>query len=160
TFFGSLWTGSTNTGRVARSTDRQHRNDGRHSEPNRDAARPHSGRHEQIPPVLLDVSHDIPLPVSRRYDGRADEWEPDLTSVSVAGEGQKHAFRNLRKDVGIVGDQEDRRAIGRDGAESAVDVVFPAPEIAHAGDPDRSRRSSEADRGVLEHPNTGSSERG
>lgn len=102
-----------------------------------------------MPPAFDDVPSGEALAVVGRYDRRAKQRQPHLASVSVASQRKGHTRRYLRKDVGIVGDGDDRAAVPH-RREGVPDVMPRGPEIADPHHPHAAGCGQDGHGGVLE----------
>ena len=78
---------------------------------------------KQMPAVLDHMARGETLTINGRHDRRAHEREAHLAAVRMARERQRHAIRDIGKDVRVVGEQQNGRPIGLHAGESRLDVV-------------------------------------
>src|SRR6476646_500100 len=104
------------------------------------------------------MSFLVTFAITRRFNDRANQRQPDLTAVRVTREQKVNACGHLRKDIGIVRQRNYRRAF-RNLRQRFIDALRPGPKIAETNEPQRI--AAHVDRGyfILEHFDTVSFER-
>src|SRR3954451_14669045 len=81
-----------------------------HTEADRQAAEAEAAGDNQIAAALDDVAIGIAVAEARGHDRRIAE-QADLAAMSMAGECQGHAAGDLGENVGLVGQEDDRRVV-------------------------------------------------
>ena len=76
------------------SADGQEGNRGGNAKPYRQNARPHTGRHKQMPAPLDDVACGKTLTESRRHNRPAEQRNPHLAAMRMTGQSERNAVGN------------------------------------------------------------------
>jgi hypothetical protein len=82
------------------------------------------------------IFHDVTLAVHRDRHRCAEPRELDLSPVGVSGDHQAHPRRNIRKNIGVVSEQ-NHRLLGIGLREGAGDIGTGGPKIGDASQPIR-----------------------
>src|SRR5690242_17328951 len=79
----------------------------RNAKAQRNFAAAQSSGHDHVAAALDDVAIGEPAAIRRRRPYRFDEWQADLAAMRVTGDRQRNALRHLRKNIGLVREQDD-----------------------------------------------------
>src|SRR5688572_21449367 len=104
-------------------------------------------------PAFDDVTGGKPLTELRRNNRSADQRQPHLTTMCMAGQSERDATRNHGKHVRVMGKQDHGSAILFHRVQCGGDIVRARPQVADARDPHWTSWRCELCGGLLEHAN-------
>jgi len=105
--------------------------------------------HKEMAAAFNDVTSGEALAEFRWNNHRPGERQPHLAAMRVASQGECNSVRDEAEDVGIVRQQENRRATVGDCRQCGGQIMPTGPQVADACDPQQAGRRVEVDGCVL-----------